>query len=116
MKFKPIQLKRTMCFGDCPVYKVEILSDGTVNYNGEMFVEKTGKHTWQIDADTIEKLNKAIKYYRFFDIRKVKPTFEATDNPYCILSVILQDGTSKRTKNYHGDNSYPEELNRLEDR
>lgn len=40
MKFKTIQLERTMCFGECPVYKVEILSDGTVNYNGEMFVEK----------------------------------------------------------------------------
>lgn len=116
MKFKTIQIERTMCFGECPVYKVEILSDGTVNYNGESFVEKKGKHSWQIDAATIEKLNKAIKYYRYFDIRKVKPTFEATDNPYCILSVTLQDSTSKKTNNYHGDNSYPEELFKLEDK
>jgi hypothetical protein len=116
MKFKTIQLERTMCFGECPVYKVEIISDGTILYNGEMFVEKKGKHTWQIDEATIEKLNNALKYYRYFDIRKVKPTFEATDNPYCILSVTLQEGTSKKTNNYHGDNSYPEELFKLEDK
>jgi hypothetical protein len=116
IKFKTIKLERTMCFGECPVYKVEILSDGTVHYNGEMFVEKTGKHSWQIDAATIEKMNKAIKYYKYFDIRKIKPTFEATDNPYCILSITLQNGTSKKTNNYHGDNSYPEELDRLENR
>ena len=54
VKFKTIQLERTMCFGECPVYKVEILSDGTVHYDGDMFVEKTGKHSWQIDASTIE--------------------------------------------------------------
>lgn len=116
VKFKTIQLERTMCFGECPVYKVEILSDGTVYYNGEMFVEKIGKHSWQIDEANIEKLNKAIKYYRYFDIRKVKPTFVATDSPSCILSITMNDGTSKKTNNYHGDNSYPEELDTLEDK
>ncbi len=105
-----------MCFGECPVYKVKIHSDGKVQYNGVMFVEKIGKHSWKIDEATIEELNKAIKYYRYFDIRKVKPTFEATDNPSCLLSVTLLDGTSKKTNNYHGDNSYPVELDRLEDK
>jgi len=116
VKFKTIHLERTMCFGECPVYKVEILSNGTVYYNGEMFVEKTGKHSWLIDASTIEKLNQAIKYYKYFNIKKVKPTFEATDNPYCILTVTLQDGITRKTNNYHGDNSFPEELNKLEDK
>lgn len=116
VKFKTIQLERTMCFGECPVYKVEILSDGTVHYKGDMFVEKTGKHSWQIDAATIEKLNNGLKYYRYFDIRKVKPTFVAKDNPSCLLTVTLQDGTSKKTNNDHGENSYPEELFKLEDK
>ncbi len=116
MKFKTIKLERTMCFGECPVYKVEIISDGTVHYNGDMFVEKTGKHSWKIDAATIEKLNKALKYYKYFEIRKVKSINSVTDQPYCILSVTLQDGTSKKTNNDHGENSYPEELFKLEDK
>jgi len=33
--FKIITLERTPCYGYCPVYKVTILSDGTVRYFGE---------------------------------------------------------------------------------
>ncbi len=116
MKFKTIQLERTVCYGTCPAYTVKINSDGMVDYNGDMFVEKTGKYSWKIDAATIEKLNKALKYYKYFEIRKIKSINSVTDQPYCILSIVLQDGTSKKTNNYHGDNSYPVELDRLEDK
>ncbi len=39
-----ISLQRTACFGQCPVYKVEIFKDGTVRYKGTAFIKKRGQH------------------------------------------------------------------------
>ena len=37
-----ISLQRTACFGTCPIYKIEILSDGSGIYTGTRFVENIG--------------------------------------------------------------------------
>ncbi|MCK9401477.1 MAG: DUF6438 domain-containing protein [Bacteroidales bacterium] len=52
--FQTITLKRTMCYGTCPVYDMEISANGEVNYNGEAFVEKMGHHRWSIQPDAIK--------------------------------------------------------------
>ncbi len=37
-----ISLQRTACFGTCPIYKIEIFSDGSGIYTGKRFVENIG--------------------------------------------------------------------------
>ena len=37
-----ISLQRTACFGTCPIYKIEIFSDGSGIYSGIRFVENIG--------------------------------------------------------------------------
>ena len=37
-----ISLQRTACFGTCPIYKIEIFSDGSGIYTGRRFVENIG--------------------------------------------------------------------------
>ena len=37
-----ISLQRTACFGTCPIYKIEIFSDGSGSYTGTRFVENIG--------------------------------------------------------------------------
>jgi len=37
-----ITLQRTACFGTCPIYKIEIYSDGSGTYTGTRFVENIG--------------------------------------------------------------------------
>jgi len=37
-----ISLQRTACFGTCPIYKIEIYSDGSGTYTGTRFVENIG--------------------------------------------------------------------------
>ncbi len=39
-----ISLQRTACFGQCPVYKVEIFKDGSVKYRGTAYIKKRGQH------------------------------------------------------------------------
>ena len=109
---------RTPCYGYCPVYKVTILSDGTVRYFGEYFVEKEGNHTWQIDENEIDELNKAISTYGYFDIkaREEKEIERITCLPMCVASVLIEDGTYREIENYYGSKKYPEKLHRFEKR
>ena len=37
-----ISLQRTACFGTCPIYKIEIFSDGSGIYTGTRFVQNIG--------------------------------------------------------------------------
>ena len=37
-----ISLQRTACFGTCPIYKIEIYTDGSGTYTGTRFVENIG--------------------------------------------------------------------------
>ncbi|MBL0200363.1 MAG: hypothetical protein IPP81_09335 [Chitinophagaceae bacterium] len=114
VKFKSIKLERTGCFGDCPIHKVEIMSDGHVIFHGERFLEEEGIHTWEIDQEAIELLNVSVKKYGFFSMKKKRPTQFMTDMPHCILTIILEDKKRKKINDYLGDDCYPARLRTLE--
>jgi len=58
-----IALQRTICFGTCPDYWVEVRGDGQVSYRGSAYVVVEGVHHWKIDpaaaARLIERFRKA---------------------------------------------------------
>jgi hypothetical protein len=103
-----------MCYGTCPVYVVEIHSDGRVIYEGEGFVEKTGHHEWTLDPDAVTALNGAIKRYGYFSFEAREPTEMITCSPSCITSVLLEDGTYREIDNYYGSDAFPVKLQRFE--
>ncbi|MBU1013901.1 MAG: hypothetical protein KKG99_12935 [Bacteroidetes bacterium] len=115
-EFEKISLRRTGCMGTCPVYLVEIYSNGKIEYEGENFVKKTGHHSWLIDSQSIKALNKAIHKYNYFTIKPKKIEFEVTCNPSCITSIQLKDGKYREIENYYGNDEYPKILQRLEKR
>ena len=49
-------------------------------------------------------------------MKKVKPTYFATDLSSCSTTIVLEDGSKRKTDNYHGDDSHPEKLNKLENK
>lgn len=112
--FKTITLKRTPCYGTCPVYNVEIYAYGEVSYYGEGYVEKLGHHWWTIPPDAIDALNDAIVEYGYFSIKAKEITKDVTCSPSCITSVLLKDGSYREIDNYHGNDQYPEKLKRFE--
>ena len=114
VKFKSITLERTGCFGNCPIYKVDIPYHGYVFYMGERFVEQEGIHTWEIDSEAIELLNDSIRKYGFFSIKKKKPEAFRTDMPHCIVTIKLEDNRRKKINDYLGDDSYPARLRTFE--
>ena len=84
ISFKTIKLERTGCYGPCPIYKVSIHHTGRVTYTGYLFVEKTGRHIWKINAATVNKLNKALQSADYFKIQKCERDLFYTDMPSCI--------------------------------
>ena len=62
-----LTLERTACFGTCPVYTVNILEDGTVTYEGQDFVNVTGKQTAEIPAESVGLMVNAFENAGYFE-------------------------------------------------
>ncbi|HOV26600.1 MAG TPA: DUF6438 domain-containing protein [Pseudobacteroides sp.] len=100
--FEYIKLKRTMCFGTCPVYSVTMDNEGNVNYYGEMFVYKSGEHHWKISGEKVNQLNDLIEDFGFKSFI-YKPGDEfITDQPSCITTIKYSDGETKEINHYYG--------------
>jgi hypothetical protein len=93
-----ITLARTACFGMCPDYKVTILGDGTVTYEGHQFVRVTGTHSWKIDPAAVTALAAEMQETGYFEMLD---SYEAriTDNPTTFTSLTIGNRT-KRIKDY----------------
>ena len=111
---KRVSLRRTMCYGHCPVYEVIIHGDGRVCWNGERFVSKEGPHEWQISKRRLTALVKAIEKVDYFNLNWEKEGPFATDDASAITSVEFHDGRSREIDHYLGDYSPPEILEKLE--
>ncbi len=51
-----IDLRKTACSGDCPVYEATVLKDGTVIYKGIKSVLVKGKKKFKLTDEAFEKL------------------------------------------------------------
>lgn len=59
-----VLMKRTACFGRCPMYKIELYKDGTLRYTGERFIKDSGVYEKNIGAANAEKLLDEFRKYR----------------------------------------------------
>ena len=95
-----ITLSRSVCFGTCPDYTVEIDGDGQVSYEGREFVAVPGKHWGKIAAQSVRdlyaKFKKADFYWLFGAYRA-----DITDNPENSISISF-DGHTKHVVDYVG--------------
>lgn len=63
-------IERSPCFGQCPVYTMEIYNNGLVKYKGKNFVKRTGEYVMEIDySQMLAFVNKAeaIEYMKMDD-------------------------------------------------
>lgn len=108
-----ITLKRTVCHGTCPSYKLTIDGAGTVNYEGQDFVEVKGRQTASIGLDQIQELVSAFEAANFFSLQDNYTAYDVTDSPSAITSITI-NGRTKTVTHYYGDKSAPQELFDLE--
>ncbi len=107
--FLVISMKKTACYGSCPVYEIEIFSNLEVKYLGEKFVDKTGKYTARITQQHLDDLKSTFDEAAFFEMED-EYVSAVSDLP--TTYVYYSDGKKfKKIKDYTGA---PEELKSLE--
>jgi hypothetical protein len=62
-------VQRTPCHGTCPTYKAAIYADGRVEYEGERFVNRLGKHTLRLPVATVNQILAEAKRVNFNSFR-----------------------------------------------
>jgi uncharacterized protein DUF6438 len=102
-----ITLRRTACFGPCPVYKLTIFADGRVLYEGISQVKKKGKAKGRISSAKLEELIEEFENIYYFNLKDAyTPGTNAcpqsvTDMPSAVTS-LARNGKSKTIDHYHG--------------
>lgn len=97
-------MHRSGCYGRCPVYEVEVTSEGKVTYRGERFVRLSGEHHGSTRFDELARLSRAISEGDFFSLKQSDLeacTVLATDNATVYL-LVVEGERSHRLSYYYG--------------
>ena len=106
-------LERTGCYGECPVYRLTVNSDGSVVYVGTRWVKAVGRQVYKVSDAQLAELQAAFERANFFMLRDYDRV-ESTDDDWTHISLRRGAGF-KRVRHYHGDNAAPVALSTLED-
>ena len=107
-------LERTACYGWCPIYKIAIYRDGTLEYHGERFVKQRGDATSRVSQAQIAALDELFAHAHYFELDDKYTAYDVTDAPSEITSYRL--GTQQKTvEHYDGDTKAPAILGKIED-
>jgi hypothetical protein len=85
--------ERTVCFGTCPAYRIELFRNGHATWDGRAHVEKEGPHTARVGRDTLEAILKEAERIGFFGSKDVYDA-PVTDLPSMTIRIVAQ-GRSK---------------------
>jgi hypothetical protein len=104
-----IVMKKTECYGTCPVYKITLLGTGKAMYEGIKHVKKVGKFEKQLSAQETEKIFTAFEASNFTDFKEIY-TEPVTDVSTTFITFVHR-GFSKTIEDYY---NAPQELKKLE--
>ncbi len=104
-----ISMKKTMCYGKCPIYEMEIYNDYTVKFIGEKNVDMIGEHIATVSETTFNSLVKKFRDVNFFSFES---EYKAAVSDLPATYIFFADGTeSKKIMDYYGA---PDSLKALE--
>jgi Domain of unknown function (DUF6438) len=92
-----VSLQRTPCFGQCPVFKIELFGDGKVVYVGQAFSKRVGTYRATASPEFIKAIQQKaadIKYLSF-DTKYPKGESMITDIPSTIS--FFKSGLESKT-------------------
>lgn len=86
--------QQTPCNGRCPTYTATIFADGRVEYNGQRYVPRLGKHTLSLPPATVAKLLAEAKSLHFEQLQ-ARYAGNTTDLPATIITVRQPGAAAK---------------------
>lgn len=95
-----VKMSRGYCYGRCPVYSIEIKSNGLVRYSGRQFVEKEGIYEKTFAPAAVGNLLQELNSAR---VDTMKTTYERllSDMPSINYTFTFADGQTKEIENAH---------------
>ena len=91
-----ISLQRTACFGSCPIYKIEIFSDGSGIYTGTRFVKNIGFTKFSLSE---KQLNLILKQAEAIGFTNLKEDYSEHISDLPTTFIQIKD---KKIRNYTG--------------
>ena len=116
IEHEPVELiasiKKTPCFGKCPVFEIKLFSDGVVNYIGKKNVEKLGVYEANISTEEAKMLIDDISKLGYFSLEENYPNNgrKIDDLPNTVTFVKNKTESHTITNNHQA----PRNLNQIE--
>ncbi len=95
MKDLYVQIRRTPCYGRCPIDRVEAFGDGRVRYTGERFVPRLGIYTRRLTEVELNKLETLLREGAFEKYDTLYDNPGISDLPSLIFTYRME-GREKR--------------------
>jgi hypothetical protein len=105
-----VSLRRTACYGRCPVYTVTLYEDGQLRWEGERHVATVGVDTAQLSPAEVTAVKALFEKAGWKTFEPSYDRHDVTDLP----SAVVRYG-GKTVQHYQGDSSAPQALSELED-
>ncbi|HLQ13180.1 MAG TPA: DUF6438 domain-containing protein [Steroidobacteraceae bacterium] len=96
-----IRLRRSGCFGTCPIYGVELFGDGSAVYDGRGYVDVVGVHHFRVDPALVAGLIASAKAK---DLWSLRPVYRSGVTDLATYEVMITLGDEVHTiEDYVGE-------------
>ena len=102
------QLKKGVCFGQCPVYELNIYEGGLAEFYGERFTDKKGTFKKQLSEEQFKEIEQAFVDAEFFELEG-DYGMDLVDLP----TVSISHNNGKMEKSVAGKSQFPSEFIKL---
>ena len=89
-----LYFERTICFGECPAFRITVYSDGKSVYEGLNFVEKLGIYDAQLSTAAMKEIRGEAERIGFFELQN-KYDASVSDVPTCITMISRDEGRKR---------------------
>ncbi len=92
-----VKLKRTACYGSCPVYTVSVKANGLVEYEGHEYVSIKGFQTANLPIESVELIEKELIKVKFLKMKSHLDSgswgcfISATDSSHIIIEGSIKN-------------------------
>ncbi|MBK8389597.1 MAG: hypothetical protein IPL23_10115 [Saprospiraceae bacterium] len=102
-------IQRGPCFGKCPVYSMQVYTDGRLVYEGTRFAKKLGTYHKTLTATELKELDKVIKSANFFTFDSIYES-EIPD----LSGITIYHSNGKEQKSVFGKENRPPALMQIQ--
>lgn len=86
-----LSFERTLCFGMCPAYKIQVMNDGSCTYEGYKFTDMIGKYEATLSKEQYDRIKSEADRINFWELES-KYDAPVTDLPSVIIMLAGPNG------------------------